>query len=55
MGTFHERKFRSCSFDYFRIISSREKKEWYSLILVCIPTKFGGCMSSDHVITTREM
>ena len=34
---------------------SSEVKEWFPLILVCIPTKFGSCMSSDHVITSRDM
>ena len=51
MGTFHQRKFTDCMFDYFSMIKSREIKERYSLILVCIPTKFGGCTPSDQVIT----
>ena len=43
MGTFHQHKFRHCSFDYFSMIRSNDIKEWYPLILVCDPTKFGGC------------
>ena len=41
--------------DYFSMIRSREMKMWYPLILVCIPTKSGGCMPSDHVITSCDM
>ena len=37
------------------VITSREIKEWYRLILVCILAKFGGCLPGDHVITSREM
>ena len=51
MGTFHQRNFKSCSFDYFSMIKLREMKEWYPPILVYIPT----CLSSDHVITSRDM
>ena len=43
------------SFDYFSVIRLHEIKEWYSLILACITTKFCGCMPSDHVITSRDM
>ena len=54
MGTFHQHKSRGCSFDYYSAIRPREIKEWYSLILRCTPTKFGGFMSSDHMITSRD-
>ena len=33
-----------CNFDYFSVIRSRGMKEWYPVIVVCIPTKFG-CVS----------
>ena len=55
MGTFHQRKFRDSNFDYFSVMASREMYEWYLLILVCIPTKFGGYMSSDDVIIWHDI
>ena len=55
MGAFYQRKFIGCSFDYFSMIRSLEMKQWYSLILVCIPTKSGGCMSSDYGIKSSDM
>ena len=58
MGTFHQRKFKGCSFDYFSMIMLCEMKQWYPLIrypliLVCILTMFCGCMPSDHVIMSQ--
>ena len=44
-----------CTFDYFNMIRSLEMKEWYPLILVYIPSEFGGCMPSDHRIKSRDM
>ena len=55
MGTFHQRKFMGCSFDYFSMIRSLEMKEWHPLILVCIPTEFGGCVPSDLWIKSHDM
>ena len=55
MGTFHQRKFSGWSFDYFSMVRSRKMKEWNSLVLEYISTKFVGCMSSDHVITSRDI
>ena len=55
MDTFHQRKFRGCSFDYFSMIRSRGVKECYPVILACIPTQFNGFMPSDHVITSCDM
>ena len=43
MATFSQQKLRRCSFDYFDyVIRSHDMKEWYPLILVCVPVKFSG-------------
>ena len=62
IGTLNRHKSRGCSFDYFSVIKSRTMKKWCSLILICIPTKFGCCsfieifnLPSDHVISSRDM
>ena len=44
MGTFHQPKFKECSFDYFSMIRLHELKECCPLILVSVPTKFCDCM-----------
>ena len=50
---FHQPSFKGCSL--ISMIRSRELKEWYPLILACIPNKFVVFISSDHVITSRDM
>ena len=48
-------EYLSSTLDYFSMIRSRKIGYWYRLILVRIPTKFSGCMSSNHVITSCGM
>ena len=51
MGTFHQRKLRSCRFDYLSMIRLCDMKEGNLLILVDMPIR----LSSDYVITSRDM
>ena len=43
MGTSHQRMFRLCSCNYFKVIRSLDIKEWHPLILIYIPTRSSDC------------